>query len=102
MCDEGGLHYNIGKQFGEPGETRESVENKLDFLRSVNPAVASLRVGVSVMPGTEVAVIAKKEGLIQNESELVKPTFYIADEVKDWIVDYLQEQVARDPRWNLS
>ena len=102
MCDEGGLHYNIGKQFGEPGETKESVDNKLDFLRSVNPAVASLRVGVSVMPGTEVAAIAKREGLINDESELVKPTFYIADEVKDWIVDYLQEQVSKDPRWNLS
>jgi hypothetical protein len=102
MCEEGGLHYNIGKQFGEPGETRESVENKIEFLRGINPAVANLRVGVSVMPGTEVAVIAKQEGLIKDESELVKPTFYIADEVKDWIVDYLKEQVDQDPRWNLS
>ena len=102
MCDEGGLHYNLGKQFGEPGETRESVDNKLDFLRSVNPALASLRVGVSVMPGTEVALIAKQEGLIKDESELVKPTFYIASEVKEWIVDYLKEQVQSEPRWNLS
>ena len=102
MCDDGGLHYNLGKQFGEPGETRESVENKLNFLRSVNPALASLRVGVSVMPGTEVAIMAKKEGLIKDESELVKPTFYIADEVKDWIVDYLKEQTDKEPRWNLS
>ncbi len=102
MCDEGGLHYNLGKQFGEPGETKESVDNKLDFLRSVNPALASLRVGVSVMPGTEVAVIAKQEGLIKDEGELVKPTFYIADEVKDWIVDYLKEKADKQPRWNLS
>ena len=102
MCDDGGLHYNLGKQFGEPGETRESVENKLNFLRSVNPALASLRVGVSVMPGTEVAIMAQKEGLIKDESELVKPTFYIADEVKDWIVDYLKEQADKEPRWNLS
>jgi endo-1,4-beta-D-glucanase Y len=78
------------------------VDNKLDFLRSVNPALASLRVGVSVMPGTEVALIAKQEGLIKDESELVKPTFYIANEVKEWIVDYLKEQVQSEPRWNLS
>ena len=102
MCDEGGLRYNLGKQFGEPGETRESVDNKLDFLRSVNPALASLRVGVSVMPGTEIALISKQEGLIKDESELVKPTFYIANEVKEWIVDYLKEQVQSEPRWNLS
>ena len=102
MCEEGDLYYNIGKQFGEPGETRESVDNKLDFLRSINPAMVSLRVGVSVMPGTEVAVVAKQEGLINDESELVKPTFYIADGVRDWIVEYLQEQVEQNPRWSLS
>ena len=83
-------------------ETRESVDNKLDFLRSINPAMVSLRVGVSVMPGTEVAVVAMQEGLISDESELVKPTFYIADGVRDWIVDYLQEQVEQNPRWSLS
>ena len=102
MCEEGSLHYNIGKIFGEPGETRETVDLKLDFLRSINPAMANLRVGVSVMPGTEVAAIAKKEGLINDESELVKPTFYIADGVKDWIVDYLTEQSEQNPRWSLS
>ena len=102
MCEEGDLHYNIGKIFGEPGETRETVDLKLDFLRSINPAMVNLRVGVSVMPGTEVAVIAKEEGLINDESELVKPTFYIADGVRDWIVDYLKEQTEQNPRWNLS
>ena len=102
MCEEGGLHYNIGKTFGEPGETRESVDSKLDFLRGINPAMVNLRVGVSVMPGTEVAVIAKEEGLIGDESELVKPTFYIAEGVRDWIVDYLKEQSEQNPRWSLS
>ncbi|MCH7841304.1 MAG: cobalamin-dependent protein [Chloroflexi bacterium] len=102
MCEEGGLHYNIGKTFGEPGETRESVDSKLDFLRGINPAMVNLRVGVSVMPGTEVAVIAKEEGLIGDESELVKPTFYIAEGVRDWIVDYLKEQAEQNPRWSLS
>ena len=64
--------------------------------------MANLRVGVSVMPGTEAAAIAKKEGLINDESELVKPTFYIAKGVRDWIVDYLKEQAEPHPRWNLS
>jgi len=102
MCEEGDLHYSIGRTFGEPGETRETVDQKLDFLRSINPALANLRVGVSVMPGTGVAATALKEGLINDESELVKPTFYIAEGVRDWIVDYLKEQTAQHPRWSLS
>lgn len=101
LCDEGGLHYVISRTFGEPGETRETVDHKLDFLRKVNPALANLRVGVSVMPGTEVASVALKEGLIEDEKDLIKPTFYLAEGVRDWIVDYLKEQAAQNPRWNL-
>ena len=101
MCEEGGLHYTVARTFGEPGETRETVERKLDFLRRVNPALANLRIGVSVMPGTDVAALALEEGLISDESELIEPTFYIAGEVRDWIVDYLKEEAAGNPRWNL-
>ncbi len=101
LCEEGGLHYTIARTFGEPGETRETVEQKLDFLRRINPALANLRVGVSIMPGTDVAALALAEGLISDESELIEPTFYIAGEVRDWIVPYLQEQAASNPRWNL-
>ena len=101
LCEEGGLHYTVARTFGEPGETRESVEHKLDFLRRINPALANLRVGVSIMPGTDVAALALEEGIISDESELIEPTFYIAGEVRDWIVPYLQEQAASNPRWNL-
>ena len=101
LCEEGGLHYTVARTFGEPGETRESVEHKLDFLRLINPALANLRVGVSVMPGSDVAALALEEGIIADESELIEPTFYIAQEVRDWIVPYLQEQAASNPRWNL-
>ena len=101
MCEEGGLHYTVARTFGEPGETRETVERKLDFLRRVNPALANLRIGVSVMPGTDVAALALEEGLISDESELIEPTFYIAGEVRDWIVDYLKAEAANHPRWNL-
>ena len=101
LCEEGGLHYTVARTFGEPGETRETVEHKLEFLRRINPALANLRVGVSVMPGTEVAALALAGGLIGDESELIEPTFYIAPGVRDWIVPYLREQAAGNPRWNL-
>ena len=63
--------------------------------------MANLRVGVSLLPGTKEAQMALSEGLIENESELIKPTFYVAEEVKDWIVEYLQEAASAMPRWNL-
>ena len=46
-----------------PGETWETVEEKLAFLRDLRPAMANLRVGVRMMPGSPVAALAKSEGL---------------------------------------
>ena len=101
LCEEGGLHYTISQRFGGPGETRETVDQKLEFLRGLKPAMANLRVGISLLPGTREAALALDEGLIGDESELIKPTFYLAEEVRDWIVDYLKEAAAENPRWNL-
>ncbi len=101
LCEEGGLHYTISQYFGEPGETRETVEGKLAFLRGQRPAMANIRVGVRILPGSPTARIALAEGLIADEIELIRPTFYLAQPVRDWIVDRLQQEAAQNPRWNL-
>jgi B12 binding domain len=101
LCETGGLHYTISQTFGEPGETRETVERKVAFLRSLKPAMANIRIGVSILPGTAVAVRALEEGLIADEAELIQPTFYVAEAVRDGSVDYLKAEAADNPRWNL-
>ena len=101
LCEDEGLNYTLSVTFGEPGETRGSVDAKLEFLRSVRPSLANLRVGVSVLPGTPVAAQAIAEGLIKDESELIRPTFYIAPAVRDWIVDTLLTEKAANKRWNV-
>ena len=101
LCEAGGLHYTITQTFGEPGETRDTVEGKLAFLRSLQPAMANIRIGVSIMPGTAVAARALEEGIIADQAELIRPTFYLAAEVRDWIVDYLKAEAAQNTRWNV-
>jgi hypothetical protein len=101
LCEAGGLHYTISQTFGEPGETRDTVERKVAFLRSLNPAMANVRIGVSILPGTSVAARALEEGIIADAAELIRPTFYLAAEVREWIVDYLKAEAAQNPRWNL-
>ncbi len=101
LCEAGGLHYTITQTFGEPGETRESVEAKLAVLRGLKPAMANLRIGVSIMPGTAVAARALEEGIIADAAELIRPTFYLAAAVREWIVDYLKAEAAQNTRWNV-
>jgi B12 binding protein len=101
LCEAGGLHYSITQAFGGPGETRDTVEQKVAFLRSLKPAMANVRIGVSILPGTAVAAKALEEGLITDEAALIRPTFYLAAEVRDWIVEYLKAEATQNPRWNL-
>jgi B12 binding domain len=101
LCEAKDLHYTITQTFGGPGETRQTVERKVAFLQSLKPAMANVRIGVSILPGTTVAAKAQEEGLIADATELIRPTFYLAAEVRDWIVDYLKAEAAQNPRWNL-
>jgi hypothetical protein len=101
LCEEHDLHYTLAVAFGEPGETRATVDEKLAFLRSIKPAMANLRVGVPILPGTSLARQAVAEGRIADEAELIKPTFYLEEAVQEWLVEYLQAEKAQHPRWNL-
>ena len=102
LCAKSELPFTMNVAFGEPGETRESVERKLEFLDNVKPAFAALRLGTRILPNTGVAQTALEEGLIESESDLLRPIFYIEEEVRDWLGDRLREEVEAHPRWNLS
>lgn len=102
MCGEGDLQYTIGQTFGAPGDTRETVEQKLDFLRNIRPAVANLRVGLRMLPGSTAAAQARAEGQVFDDKGLLQPTFYIAEGVKDWIVEHLHAEAAHNPSWSVD
>ena len=101
LCRQVDLPFTMNMTFGEPGDTEASVEQKLDFLKRVDAAFAVLRVGTRVLPNTGTAQTALREGLIESESELMRPTFYTDAGVRDWIADKLREEAAEYPRWNL-
>jgi len=101
LCRQGGLPFTIALSFGNPGETRATVDHKLAFLCQAAPAFATLRVGTRVLPHTHLAKTALEEGLITAEAELLQPTFYLAAGVRDWLVEHLRTAAAPQPRWRL-
>ena len=102
LCREVELPFTLNITFGEPGETGHSVQQKIDFLDNTAPAFATTRVGARVLPNTQMAQVALNEGLIKSESDLLKPTFYVAPDVRGWIADRLREESKNHPRWHLS
>ncbi len=102
LCQEADLPFALNISFGEPGESRDTVDQKLSLLRQVDPAFAVLRLGSRVLPNTPVARTAVQTGMIESESDLIRPVFYISEEVRDWLPGRLRAEAASRPRWNLT
>jgi hypothetical protein len=102
LCRKVDLPYTLNITFGGPGETESGVQQKIDFLDETAPPFATVRVGSRVLPNTQIAQIALKEGLIESESDLLKPTFYVSPAVRDTIADRLRAEAETHPRWHLS
>jgi anaerobic magnesium-protoporphyrin IX monomethyl ester cyclase len=100
-CEAQALPYTLSLTFGEPGESRATVEHKLAFLEERRPSFATLRLGVRILPGTPVARLALQEGRIHAESQLLHPTFYLEEAVSPWLLERLRAEAERHPRWHL-
>jgi radical SAM superfamily enzyme YgiQ (UPF0313 family) len=97
--EEAGLNYVLSLLLGGPGEDRQTVEETVAFLEQRSAFMVDLCVGVRLMPGTDLADIAVREGVISADDPLMEPRFYISRDIKDWIEDYLKEACSRHPSW---
>jgi len=50
MLEEMGINYVINLLIGGPGETRETVDESIDFLKQRKPLFASFCIGIRLMP----------------------------------------------------
>jgi len=54
--------------------------------------------GVRVLPGTGMAALAMREGIVTRDHDYAAPTFYVSPDVEeDWIVARVQRALARNP-----
>ena len=105
LCQSEGLSYAITQGFGEPGENQGTIKAKLDFLGSTagpeRAAQVTLRVGNRLLPGSDLTAMAVREGIIDENANLLMPAFYVAPEVREGLLDTLQAAARAHPNWNL-
>lgn len=75
---------------GAPGETRETVEESLEYADSLHLDGLKITVGIRIYPQTPLASIAVADSLIRPDDNLLLPRFYITPSLRDW----LPERVA--------
>lgn len=77
------IHVTWWFLLGHPNESRETVQETLDFIRDHvrETDLAYCSVGVRILPGTKLHSIALEEGQIKEETSLLKPVFYTPNEI---------------------
>jgi radical SAM superfamily enzyme YgiQ (UPF0313 family) len=82
---------------GGPGETRETVEESLEFAGSLKLDALKITVGLRIYPETPLAATARAEGLIATEDDLLWPQFYLARGLADWLPERVAGYRAERP-----
>lgn len=99
MLAEQGIRQMGFLLLGGPGETKETVEESLNFADSLRLDALKITMGIRVYPHTSVAKISMDEGFISFHDDLLLPRFYLARGLEDWLSETLKNWVAARPHW---
>ena len=84
---------------GGPGETKETVEESLEFADNLHLDMLKITVGLRIYPQTPLAHAALAEGLISSDDDLLFPRFYITPRLRDWLPNRIGAERLRLPDW---
>jgi radical SAM superfamily enzyme YgiQ (UPF0313 family) len=84
---------------GGPGESKQSVEESLEFADSLNLELVKITTGIRIYPHTALARVAVEEGLIAAEDDLLQPRFYLARGLENWLPETVKSWMAKRPNW---
>jgi radical SAM superfamily enzyme YgiQ (UPF0313 family) len=101
LCHKVGLSFCHSLVFGGPGESRETIRETLALMGEVSPTAVIAMVGIRLFPGTRLAEFASPEDLIITDETMLKPTFYLADSVRPFVLDLLHEHAEENKNWIL-
>jgi radical SAM superfamily enzyme YgiQ (UPF0313 family) len=99
LCHRQGLRICHSLLFGGPGENEATVRETLALMEETRPTAVMAMAGVRLIPGTDLALTAAKEGLIRPDDPLLDAHFYIAPGLGDDLIRLIDTYAAGRPNW---
>ena len=94
-----GIRFGCFLLLGGPGETQDTVKQSVEFVEELSPDLVTLKAGIRIYPGTQLETLARDEGMIGNDRDLLYPAFYISSAIREWVWDYLEKTVNNRGNW---
>jgi len=96
-----GIRYGCFLLLGGPGETEDTVTQSIGFVEELSPDLVSLKAGIRIYPGTELETLARDEGVIGNDHDMLRPVFYLSPAIREWVWGYLEKTVVNRGSWKI-
>lgn len=81
ICNDLCIFFSHFLILGGFGETNETLQETFDNSKQIDHSVYFPFIGMRIYPGTELYDVAVREGKIAPDDKLLKPAYYISDEV---------------------
>jgi len=89
-------HYIL---FGGPGEDEKTIEESFQLMDQLNPTAVIAMLGIRIYPGTELEQISLSQGVIEKDTNLMYPFFYISPALKGRLEDIIGERALERRQW---
>ncbi len=96
---EAGLMSLVFLLLGGPGEDIDTLKETFDTLEDVWPDKVFAVAGIRIYPGTPLALLAAKEGIIAPGDPLMVPQFYVSDKLGDNLYSIADDYFRTHPDW---
>lgn len=101
LCHRVGLPFCHSLIFGGPGESRQTIQETFDLMTEVFPTAVIAMAGIRLFPGTSLAQTALRADLIMDDETMLKPTFFLAQAVRPFLLETLHAHAAKNRHWIL-
>jgi radical SAM superfamily enzyme YgiQ (UPF0313 family) len=109
LCHGHSFSFMFDLLLGGPGETRHTVKETLELMKSLEPTRVGISLGVRLYPDTPLGEMVKKQGVtkqnpnlqgtVDNNRNMLRPIFYLSNELGDDIESYIAELIEADSRF---
>ncbi len=89
-------HYLL---FGGPGEDGKTIEESFKLMDQLDSTAVIAMLGIRIYPKTEMEEIARSQGMIQQDSNLIFPHFYVSPALQGNLEEIVREKALERKRW---
>jgi radical SAM superfamily enzyme YgiQ (UPF0313 family) len=99
LCHEHGIKFAHSLIFGGPGETPQTVDQTLTLMDELRPTAVIAFTGIRILPGTGMVEIARRDGQIDPDDNLLHPKFYVSESLQADLIDRIERHAAGHSNW---